>query len=81
MLQPLSTQPITVVLNTLHKYQSFSIRTIHTVLENSEGVHPHAIFFKNHYTNDIIYPTSKVEKMFAEKIRDPNPRFAGLSGL
>ena len=81
MLQPSTTQPITVVLIALYKYQNFSIRTMHTVLENIEGVDPHTIFFKNHYTNDLRYPTEKEEELFAEKIRELNPQIVGLSVL
>jgi anaerobic magnesium-protoporphyrin IX monomethyl ester cyclase len=81
MLQPSSTQPITVVLIALYKYLNFPIRTMHTVLENFEGVHPHTIFFKNHYTNDIRYPTDKEEELLAEKIRELNPHLVGLSVL
>jgi radical SAM superfamily enzyme YgiQ (UPF0313 family) len=81
MLQPSSTQPLTVVLIALYKYQNFSIRTMHAVLENIEGVDPHTIFFKNHYTNDLRYPTAKEEELFAEKIRELSPQIVGLSVL
>jgi radical SAM superfamily enzyme YgiQ (UPF0313 family) len=70
MLQPSSTQPITVVLIAMH-----------ALLENIEGVHPHTIFFKNHYTNDLKYPTAKEEELFAEKISELNPHIVGLSVL
>ena len=81
MLQPSTTHPITVVLIALYKYQNFSVRTMHALLENMGGVDPHTIFFKNHYTNDIRYPTAKEEALFAEKIRELNPHFVGLSVL
>ena len=81
MLQPLSTQQLTVVLVALYKYQNFSIRTMHALLENIEGVNPHTIFFKNHYTNDLRYPTAKEENLFAEKISELNPHIVGLSVL
>ena len=81
MLQSSSTQPITVVLIALYKYQNFSIRTMHALLENIEGVNPYTIFFKNHYTNDLRYPTAKEEELFAEKISELNPQIVGLSVL
>ncbi|MGD9173728.1 MAG: cobalamin-dependent protein, partial [Desulfobacterales bacterium] len=74
-------QQLTVVLIALYKYQNFSIRTMHTILENIDGVDPYTIFFKNHYTNDIRYPTAKEEALFAEKIRELNPNLVGLSVL
>ena len=81
MLQPSSTQPITVVLIASYKYQNFPIRIMHSLLESIEGVKPHTIFFKNHYTNDLRYPTPKEEALFAEKIIELNPRIVGLSVL
>ena len=81
MLQPSTTEPITVVLIALYKYQNFPVRTMHALLENVEGVDPHTIFFKNHYTNDIRYPTATEEELFAEKIRELNPHLVGLSVL
>jgi radical SAM superfamily enzyme YgiQ (UPF0313 family) len=75
------TQPITVVLIALYKYQNFPIRTMHALLEKIEGVDPHTIFFKNHYTNDLRYPTAKEEELFTEKIRELNPSIVGLSVL
>ena len=81
MLPPSPTEPITAVLIALYKYQNFAIRTMHALLENMEGVDPHTIFFKNHYTNDLRYPTAKEEELFAEKIRELNPHIVGLSVL
>ncbi len=81
MLPSSSSQPITVVLIALYKYQNFSVRTMHALLENIEGVDPHTIFFKNHFTNDIKYPTANEEELFAEKIRELNPNLVGLSVL
>jgi radical SAM superfamily enzyme YgiQ (UPF0313 family) len=81
MPQSSSPQPLTVVLIALYKYQNFPIRTMHALLENMKGVDPHTIFFKNHYTNDLRYPTAKEEELFAEKIRELNPSIVGLSVL
>lgn len=81
MLQPSSTQPITVVLIASYKYQNFPIRIMHSLLESIEGVKPYTIFFRNHYTNDLRYPTPKEEGLFAEKIIELNPRIVGLSVL
>ena len=75
------TQPITVVLIALYKYQNFSVRTMHALLENIEGVEPHTLFFKNHYTNDLRYPTAREEDLFARRIRELNPHIVGLSVL
>jgi radical SAM superfamily enzyme YgiQ (UPF0313 family) len=75
----LHTEPLTVVLVALYKYQNFPIRILHSVLENIDGVQPHTIFYKNHYTNDIRYPTPIEENLFREKIAELNPRIVGMS--
>ena len=71
--------PLKVVLIALYKYQNFPIRILHSVLENIEGIEPHTIFFKNHYTNDIRPPTPKEEGFFREKITELNPSIVGMS--
>jgi len=62
--------PINVVLVALYKYQNFPIRILHSVLENIEGVRPHTIFFKNHYTNDLRQSTPAEENLFKEQIAE-----------
>jgi len=74
-----NSKPVTVVLIALYKYQNFPIRILHAVLENIEGVEPHTIFYKNHYTNDIRYPTPVEENLFRDKIVELNPRIVGMS--
>ena len=74
-----ATESISVVLIALYKYQNFPIRILHALLENIEGVEPHTIFFKNHYTNDIRYATSKEESLFRDKIAELNPSLVGMS--
>jgi hypothetical protein len=71
--------PLNVVLIALYKYQNFPIRILHAVLENIEGIEPHTIFFKNHYTNDIRPSTPKEEGFFREKIAELNPSIVGMS--
>ena len=71
--------PINVVLVALYKYQNFPIRILHSVLENIEGVRPHTIFFKNHYTNDLRQSTPKEENLFKEQIAELNPAIVGMS--
>ena len=72
-------EPITVVLVALYKYQNLAIRGLHSVLENIEGIEPHSIFLKNHFTNAIRPPTATEEGLFKEKIADLNPSLVGLS--
>ena len=74
-----STEPITVVLIALYRYQNFPIRILHSLLEKIEGVEPHTIFFKNHYTNAIKTPTPKEETLFREKIIELQPKMVGFS--
>jgi len=71
--------PLNVVLIALYKFQNFPIRILHSVLENIDGIAPHTIFFKNHYTNDIRPPTPKEEGLFIEKIAELNPSIVGMS--
>jgi radical SAM superfamily enzyme YgiQ (UPF0313 family) len=74
-----SPEPITVVLIALYRYQNFPIRILHSLLEKIEGVEPHTIFFKNHYTNAIKIPTPKEETLFREKIVELQPKMVGFS--
>ncbi|MBW2411681.1 MAG: radical SAM protein [Deltaproteobacteria bacterium] len=71
--------PINVVLVALYKYQNFPIRILHSALENIEGVQPHTIFFKNHYTNDLRQSTPTEENLFKEQIAELNPDIVGMS--
>ena len=71
--------PINVVLVALYKYQNFPIRILHSVLENIEGVRPHTIFFKNHYTNDLLQSTPAEENLFKQQIAELNPAIVGMS--
>ncbi|UCH22949.1 MAG: cobalamin-dependent protein [Deltaproteobacteria bacterium] len=75
----LITEPITVVLIALYRYQNFPIRIMHSLLEKSEGIEPHTIFFQNFYTNALKYPTAREEELFKKKIIELNPRIVGLS--
>ena len=72
-------EPITVVLVALYRYQNFPIRILHSLLETIDGIEPHTIFFKNHYTNAIKLPTPKEEALFQEKIAELQPRLVGFS--
>jgi len=74
-----SPEPITVVLVALYRYQNFPIRILHSLLEKIEGVEPHTIFFKNHYTNAIKIPTAKEEALFRAKIVELQPKMVGFS--
>ena len=72
-------EPINVVLIALYKYQNFPIRILHSVLENIEGVTPHTIFFKHHYTNVLRQSTPTEEGFFKDKIAELNPAVVGMS--
>ena len=72
------TQPITAVMIALYRYQNFPIRIMHALLEDINGVAPHAIFFKNLFTNAIRKPGSKEKHLFIEKIRELNPDIVGI---
>ncbi|MDJ0987126.1 MAG: cobalamin-dependent protein [Desulfobacterales bacterium] len=72
-------EPITVLLVALYRYQNFPIRILHSLLEKIEGVEPHTIFFKNHYTNAVTPPTVKEEALFKEKIAELQPKMVGFS--
>jgi radical SAM superfamily enzyme YgiQ (UPF0313 family) len=74
-----STEPITVVLIALYRYQNFPIRILHSLLEKIDGVEPHTIFFKNHYTNAVTFPTPREESLFREKIVELQPKMVGFS--
>ena len=74
-----SSEPIVILLVALYRYQNFPIRILHSLLEKIEGVEPHTIFFKNHYTNAIKLPTPKEEMLFTEKIVELQPKMVGLS--
>ncbi len=74
-----STEPIAVVLIALYRYQNFPIRILHALLEKIEGVEPHTIFFKNHYTNAVTPPTAKEESLFKQKIVELQPKLVGFS--
>ena len=41
-----STEPISVVLIALYRYQNFPVRIMHSLLENIDGVQPYSIFKK-----------------------------------
>lgn len=71
--------PITVVLVALYRYQNFPIRILHSLLETIDGIEPHTIFFKNHYTNAIKLPSPKEEALFQEKIAELRPKLVGFS--
>jgi len=51
---------------------------MHTLLEDIDGIDPHAIFFKNLYTNAIRKPSPKEENLLIEKIRELNPDIVGI---
>ena len=72
-------EPINVVLVALYKYQNFPIRIMHAVLENIEGVQPHTIFYKHHYTNVLRPSTPTEEGLFKDKIVELNPAVVGIS--
>ena len=74
-----SSEPEVILLVALYRYQNFPIRILHSLLEKIDGVEPHTIFFKNHYTNAIKLPTPKEETLFAEKIVELQPKMVGLS--
>ncbi|MGD9121047.1 MAG: radical SAM protein [Desulfobacterales bacterium] len=74
-----SSDPIAIVLVALYRYQNFPIRILHALLEKIEGVEPHSIFFKNHYTNAVTPPTAKEESLFREKIAELQPKLVGFS--
>ena len=74
-----STEPIAIVLVALYRYQNFPIRILHALLETIEGVEPHTLFFKNHYTNAVSPPTAREQSLFKEKIVELQPRLVGFS--
>jgi radical SAM superfamily enzyme YgiQ (UPF0313 family) len=74
-----SSKPIAIVLIAMYRYQNFPIRILHSLLEKIDGVEPHTIFFKNHYTNAIKIPTPKEEALFREKIVELQPQMVGFS--
>ena len=74
-----STEPLTVVLVALYRYQNFPIRILHSLLEQIDGVEPHTIFFKNHLTNAIKISTPKEETLFRDKIVELQPKLVGFS--
>ena len=74
-----STEPIAIVLVALYRYQNFPIRILHALLENIEGVEPHTLFFKNHYTNAVTPPTAKEQSLFRQKIVELQPKMVGFS--
>ena len=74
-----STEPISVVLIALYRYQNFPVRIMHSLLENIDGVQPYSIFLKNFYTNVINPPTSKEEILLRELIIKLNPKIVGIS--
>lgn len=72
------TKPITAVLIALYRYQNFPVRMMHALMEKIDGIDPHAIFFKNLYTNAIRKPTAKEEDLLLEKIAELNPDLVGI---
>ncbi|MBW2469637.1 MAG: hypothetical protein JRE62_10070, partial [Deltaproteobacteria bacterium] len=71
--------PVPIVLVALYRYQNFPIRILHALLEKIEGVEPHTIFFKNHYTNAVTPPTAREESLFRQKIVALQPKLVGFS--
>jgi radical SAM superfamily enzyme YgiQ (UPF0313 family) len=74
-----STEPTSVVLIALYRYQNFPVRIMHALLENIDGVQPHSIFLKNFYTNVINPPTAREETLLRELIVELNPKIVGIS--
>ena len=64
----LQTEPITVVLIALYRYQNFPIRIMHSLLEKIDGVKPYTVFFQNFYTNALKLPTAREEDLLKKKI-------------
>ncbi len=75
----LQTEPITVVLIALYRYQNFPIRIMHSLLEKNDGVKPYTVFFQNFYTNALKLPTATEEDFFKKKIIELNPKIVGFS--
>ena len=75
----LQTEPITVVLVALYRYQNFPIRIMHSLLEKIDGVKPYTVFFQNFYTNALKLPTANEEDLFKKKIIELNPKIVGFS--
>jgi radical SAM superfamily enzyme YgiQ (UPF0313 family) len=74
-----TTKSIAIVLVALYRYQNFPIRILHALLEKMDGVEPHTVFFKNHYTNAVTPPTVKEESLFRQKIVELQPKLVGFS--
>ena len=74
-----ATESIAIVLVALYRYQNFPIRILHALLEKMDGVEPHTVFFKNHYTNAVTPPTVKEESLFRQKIVELQPKLVGFS--
>ncbi|MGD8989961.1 MAG: radical SAM protein [Desulfobacterales bacterium] len=72
-------EPITILLVALYRYQNFAIRILHALLEKIEGVEPHTIFFKNHYTNAVTPPTDTEQSLFRDIIGALQPKLVGFS--
>jgi radical SAM superfamily enzyme YgiQ (UPF0313 family) len=68
-----------VVLVALYRYQNYPVRILHSLLEGLGGITPHAVFFKNGYTNAVKPPTAREEALFAERIRALSPALVGFS--
>ena len=72
---------INVVFVGLYRFQNFPIRIMHSLLEDIDGIYPHAIFYKNCLSNQFELPTEKEEELFLRKIIDLQPDFVCLSVL
>jgi len=72
-------EPTTVLLVALYRYQNFPIRIMHSLLENIDGVKPYTVFFKNYYTNALKYPTAREEDSFRKLIVHLKPDIVGFS--
>lgn len=72
---------VNLVMVALYHHRNYSIRTIHSLLENIEGITPHTIFFKSYDTNLFNPHSDKEEALFIDLIKKINPAIVGFSVL
>ena len=72
---------VRIVLIALYRYWNFPIRTLHALLDETEGFQPYSIFLKNSVVNIFKPPTELEEKLFSDTIIRLNPAIVGFSVL
>ena len=70
-----------VVLVALYRYENVTIRSLHSLLEDIDGIKPYTIFYQDYGTNTFNLPTVAEEELFVKQIINLAPSIVGISVL